>query len=71
MVVPGSIKWGVDGWHGVAALEGARAKIAVDLSVPTDRQLSDRRPDLILYLKGERKIMILKGAVAWKPLLAE
>ena len=71
VVVPGSIKWGVDGWHGVAALEGARAKIAVDLSVPTDRQLSDRRPDLILYLKGERKIVILEGAVAWEPLLAE
>ena len=71
VVVPGFIKWGVDGWHGVAALEGARAKIAVDLSVPTDRQLSDRRPDLILYLKGERKIVILEGAVAWEPLLAE
>ena len=61
----------MDGWHGVAALEGARAKIAVDLTVPTDRQLSDRRPDLILYLKGERKIVILEGAVAWEPLLAE
>ena len=62
---------GVDGWHGVAVLEGARAKIAVDLAVPTDRQLSDRRPNLILYLKGERKIMILEGAVTWEPLLAE
>ena len=50
--------------RGVAALECARAKIAVDLTVPTDRQLSDRRPDLILYLKGERKIVILEGAVA-------
>ena len=71
VVVPGSIKWGVDGWHGVAALEGARAKIAVDLAVPTDRKLSNRRPDLILYLKDERRIVILEGAVAWEPLLAE
>ena len=62
---------GVDGWHGVAALKGARAKITVDLVVPTNRQLSDRRLDLILYLKGERKIEILESAVAWELLLAE
>ena len=43
----------------------------VDLAIPTDRQLSDRRPDLILYLKGKQKIVILEGAVAWEPLLAE
>ena len=36
VAIPDSIKWGVDGWYGVAALNGARAKIAVDLVVPTD-----------------------------------
>ena len=71
VVIPDSVKWGVDGWHGVAALSGSRAKIAVDLSVPTDRQLSERRPDLILYLKEERVIIILEGAVIWEPLSAE
>ena len=30
--LPDSMAW-VDGWHGVAALSGARAKIAVDQSV--------------------------------------
>ena len=65
------MKWGFDGWHGVAALSSAKAKIVVDLSVPTDRQLPDRRPDIVLYLKGERKIVILEGAVTWEPLLAE
>ena len=53
VTVPDSMKWGVDGWHGVAALSGAKARIVVDLSVPTDRQLPDRRPDILLYLKGE------------------
>ena len=71
VTVPDSMKWGVDGWHGVTALYGAKAKIMVDLSVPTDRQLPDKRPDIVLYLKGERKIVILEGAVAWEPLLAE
>ena len=69
--VPDSMKWGIDGWHGVAVLCGDKAKIVVDLSIPTDRQLSERRPDLVLHLKGERKIVILEGAVAWEPLLAQ
>ena len=36
------MKWGVDGWHGVAALDRRKAKIAVDLTVPTDRQTTVR-----------------------------
>ena len=71
VTVPNSMKWGVDGWYGVAALSGAKAKIVVDLSVPTDRRLPDRRPDIVLHLKGEQKIVILEGAVAWEPLLAD
>ena len=69
--VPDSMTWGVDGWHGVAASSGAKAKIMVDLSIPTDRQLPDRMPDIVQYLKGERKIVNLEGAVAWEQLLAE
>ena len=69
--VPDSMKWGVSGWHGVAALDGTRAKLLVDLSVPTDRQLTERRPDILLYLKEKREIVILEGAVTWEPLLAE
>ena len=64
VTVPNSMKWGVDGWYGVAALSGAKAKIVVDLSVPTERRLPDRRPDIVLHLKGEQKIVILEGAVA-------
>ena len=71
VMVPTSMKWGVDGWHGVAVLSGGKAKIVVDLSVPTDRQLSERRPDLMLHLKESQRIVILEGAVAWEPLLAE
>ena len=69
--VPDSMKWGVDGWHGVADLNGRKAKIAVDLTVPTDRQLSDRRPDILLYLKESQEIMILEVAVTWELLLAD
>ena len=45
--------------------------VVVDLSIPTNRQLTKRRPDIVLHLKGEQKIMILEGAVAWEPLLGE
>ena len=65
------MKWGVDGWHGVVALDERKVKIAVDLTVPIDRQLSDRRPDILLYLKESREIVILEAAVTWEPLLAE
>ena len=53
--VPDSIKWGANGWHGVATLHGTRAKLLVDLSVPTDRQLTKRRPDILLYLKKSKR----------------
>ena len=69
--VPNSMKWGMDGWHGVVALDESKVKIAVDLTVLTDRQLSDRRPDILLYLKKSREIVILEAAVTWEPLLAE
>jgi len=41
--VPDLMKWGVDGWRGVVALERGEAKLLVDLSVPTDRQLEASR----------------------------
>ena len=43
----------------------------VDLSVPTDRQLSNRRPDILLYLKESQEVVILEAAVTWEQLLAE
>ena len=48
-----------------------KGKIVVDLSVSTDRQLFERRPDLALHLNNEHRIKIHEGAVAWEPLLAE
>ena len=47
----------------MATLDGMRAKLLVDMSVPTDRQLTERRSDILLYLKEKREIMILEGAV--------
>ena len=69
--VPDSMKWSIDGWKGVAALEGGEAKLLVDLTIPTDRQLEERRPDLVLFLKRQRKIVVLEVAVAWEPLVVE
>jgi len=69
--VPDALMWSIDGWKGVAALEGCEAKLLVDLTVPTDRQIEERRPDLVLYLKGQQRIVVMEGAVAWEPLLAE
>ena len=65
------MRWSIDGWKGVAALDEENAKLLVDLSVPTGRQLEERRPDLVLYLKRQHRIVVMEGAVAWEPLLAD
>ena len=52
-------------------LEGKEVKMAVDFSIPTDRQITERRPDLVLYLKKERRIVMTEVACAWEPLILE
>ena len=52
-------------------MEGNDLKLCVDVSVPTDRQLTERRPDLVVFAKEKRKIIIFDVACAWKPLLNE
>ena len=69
--VPHSMSWGLAGWHGVAELTGVKGVIKVDLSIPTDRQLTSRRPDIVLHLKDTNRIVILECAVTWEPLLEE
>ena len=52
-------------------LRGDKAKLVVDVSIPTDRDLTARRPDIIVYLKECNLAVILEVAVAWKTLLEE
>lgn len=65
----GLIKWSINGCHGVAALEGGEAKLLVDLLIPTNIQHKERDPDLILYLKWQRCVVIMEAAVTWEELL--
>lgn len=51
--VSDSMKWGVDSWHEVAVLDGEKPKTIVNLTLPTDRQLCDRQPDIVVHLKEE------------------
>lgn len=55
----------------VAVLEGETLKLCVDVSVPTDRQMKERRPDLIVFAKTEKRITIFDVACASEPLLIE
>ena len=71
LTMPDSLRWGTEGWNGVACLENSDVKLAIDVSVPTDRELTARRPDLISYSKGDKRIHIFDVAVAWEPLLPE
>ena len=69
--VPERLKWRGDGWSGVAILEGENLKLCIDISIPTDRQMKERRPDLIVFDKSEKRISIFDVACAWEPLLIE
>ena len=46
-------------------------RLVVDLSIPTDRQLTERRPDLVAYYRELRRIVIFEIACAWEPLIEE
>ena len=62
--VPERLRWRNGEWNGVAVLERNDLKLCVDVSVPTDRQLTERRPDLIVFAKEKRKIIIFDVAYA-------
>ena len=71
LTLPKSLQWGLEGWSGVAVMENSKVKVTVDVSVPTDRELTERRPDLIVYDRSVKRISILEVAVAWEPLIKE
>ena len=50
-------------------LEDEGTKLVVDVSMPTDRELTSRRQDVVVFLKGSNQITILEVAVCWEPLL--
>ena len=69
IVLPDNLKWGPVGWKRVRVLNGRYLKLVIDVSVPTDRQLSATRPDLIVYLWRTKRIAILEVACAWELLV--
>jgi len=46
-------------------------KLVVDVSIPTDQDLTAKRPDIVMFLNERNQIVILEVAVAWEPLLEE
>ena len=71
MTVPEGLRWEHTGWVGVAVLDSPKAKLVVDRSIPTDRQLTERRPDLVAYFRELKHIVIFEIACAWEPLVLE
>ena len=69
IVLPSDLQWGPARWKGVCVLEGKDVKLVIDVSVPTDRQLSATRPDLVVYSWRTKHIFILEVACAWEPLV--
>ena len=71
VTVPEGLRWGPSGWDGVAVLESPKYKLVVDLTIPTDNNITERRPDLLIHDKDKKVISILEVACAWEPLVRE
>ena len=50
-------------------LEGKDLKLVIDISIPTDRQLSATRRDVLMYSWRTKCMSILEVACAWEPLV--
>ena len=53
----------------MGVLNGRDLKLVIDVNVPTDKQLSVTRLDLLVYSWRTKHIPILKVACAWEPLV--
>ena len=52
-------------------LEKVSINLVVDRSIPTDRQLKERRPGLVAYFASRKGIIIFEVACCWDTLVAE
>lgn len=69
LTIPNNLHWTTTGWSGIGVLESDDIKITIDVNNPTIQVMEERRPDLILYLKKEKRILITEIAVCWDPIL--
>lgn len=67
--IPNHLIWTTTGWTGVGVLENEKVKLTIDVSNPTIAVMTERRPDLIVYLKEAKRILVMEIACAWDPLL--
>ncbi len=52
-------------------LKNDKVKLVVDVSIPTETILTERRPDFILHHSPSRRAFIFEVACAWEPLILE
>ncbi len=48
-----------------------RYKVLIDQTIPTNRQIKERRPDVVLIDRRDSKIKVCDVACAWEPLVLE
>ena len=46
-------------------------RLIIDQTLLTDREISDRRPDLVVCLRNQRRVIIFELAYAWDPTVTE
>lgn len=59
-------------WEAIPPVqESDNVRLMWDPSIPTDRVLQERRPDVVLVLKDRREVLLLEFACAFDPLVKE
>ena len=56
---------------GTGVLEKGGVKLVVDRNIPTDRQLKQRRPGLVVFFACRKSILIFEVACCWDTLVAQ
>ena len=52
------MKWGPSDWSGVGVLESLEVKLLLDASTLTDRIVTERRPDLVVFLYATKCVCL-------------
>lgn len=46
-------------------------RLLLDQNIPTVHKIEERKPDLVVRLREEKRILIFEVAIAWEPLVPE
>ena len=65
VVIPNNLEISETGAAKPLSLENELVQMTVDYTMPTEQVIKERKPDLILYVKNQKRVEIFEVAVSW------